>query len=88
MGTPVTEKMIIQLMEREPGWEALFKYGYDAPIQRESILGWALVQDADGRRDVLAIMLDESHTRVVFAEDEEGFLRYAPPVSSRRSAAQ
>ena len=86
MSTPVTEKRIIQVMEREAGWEATFKYGYDAPVQRESILGWALVEDADGRRDLLAIMLDESHTKVVFAEDEDGFLRISSPDSSRRSA--
>ena len=62
--------VIVSLVPAEPGWQALYRGEYEEDGESARVVAWALVEDADGRRRVVGLVIDPGEpTHIVFAPD-------------------
>lgn len=61
---------LLSLVPAETGWRALYSGEYEEDAESARIVAWALVEDADGGRSVVGLVVDPTDpTRIVPAPD-------------------
>jgi hypothetical protein len=68
---------ILSLVPAEPGWRALYRGEYEDDGESARVVAWALVDEGDGDRQVVGLVVDPADpTRIVPAP--EGVSALAP----------
>jgi hypothetical protein len=68
---------ILSLVPAEPGWRALYRGEYEEDGESARVVAWALVDEGDGDRRVVGLVVDPADpTRIVPAP--EGISALAP----------
>jgi hypothetical protein len=68
---------IVSLVPAEAGWRALYRGEYEDDAESARVVAWALVENGDGERRVIGLVIDPADaTRIVPAP--EGASALAP----------
>jgi hypothetical protein len=61
---------IVSLIAAEPGWRALYRGEYDEDGESAHVVAWALVEDEDGARRIVGMVVDPNDPTQIVAAPE------------------